>query len=81
MLDIFGRIVGVNTAIAGQGMGIGFAIPVTQEFVDASIAILQEFGEIRRPLLGIGHRDITRELAQERGLQRMQGTLIEQIVP
>jgi len=81
LLDIFGRIVGVNTAIAWQGMGIGFAIPVTQEFVDASIAILQEFGELRRPLLGIGHVDITRELAQERGLSRTQGTLIEQIVP
>ncbi|MCS6983454.1 MAG: trypsin-like peptidase domain-containing protein [Candidatus Absconditabacterales bacterium] len=81
LLDIFGRVVGVNTAIAGQGMGIGFAIPVTQEFVNASIATLHEFGEIRRPLLGIGHRDITRELAQELGLQRTQGTLIEQIVP
>lgn len=81
LLDIFGRVVGVNTAIAGQGMGIGFAIPVTQEFVNASIATLHEFGEIRRPLLGIGHRDITRELAQELWLQRTQGTLIEQIVP
>jgi S1-C subfamily serine protease len=66
LLDVFGRVVGVNTAIAGQGMGIGFAIPVTQEFVNASTAILQEFGEIRRPLLGIGYIDLTREIAQER---------------
>ncbi len=54
LLDSSGRLIGVNTQIystSGASAGIGFAIPV--DTVSWVVADLIEFGEIRRPQLGV----------------------------
>ena len=51
LLDIEGRLIGINTAIHSEGTGIGFAIPV-----DKVRAIVQEvlrYGEVRPAFTGI----------------------------
>ncbi len=54
LLDTAGRIIGVNTQIyspSGASAGIGFAIPVDE--VNWVVPDLIQFGELRRPTLGV----------------------------
>jgi len=57
LLNIEGELIGVNTAILGEGQGIGFAIPVDRArkvFDD-----LVRYGEVRLAWLGLDVRDLT----------------------
>ena len=54
LLDIRGRLVGINTAIrspSGGSAGVGFAVPVNT--IKRAIPDLIAFGRIRRPTLGV----------------------------
>ncbi len=54
LLDSKGRVIGVNTAIyspSGASAGIGFSIPI--DVVKWVVPDIIEFGEVRRPILGI----------------------------
>ncbi len=51
LIDVEGRVVGINTAIIPYAQGIGFAIPsYTATWV---AAVLMQRGEVRRPFIGI----------------------------
>ncbi len=54
LVDITGRVVGINTAIAtrtGFYQGYGFAIPIN--LVRKTAEDIIEFGHVRRPMLGV----------------------------
>lgn len=63
-MDIYGRVIGLNTAISAQGESIGFAIPVTQEFIDATVASVIEEDKIWRPYIGVQYIDLNPAEAQ-----------------
>ncbi len=68
LLDKYGRIIGINSQIlspAGGSVGVGFAIPIS--IAKRVIPQLIQFGEVRRPSLGVRIQDIA-ELAS-RGYQ------------
>jgi serine protease Do len=70
LLDMDGRVVGINTAMIAPGTGIGFAVPAhTASWV---AAVLIQHGEVRRPYLGIYARgeDLEPALARETGQGR-----------
>ena len=70
LLDMEGRVVGINTAMLAPGRGIGFAVPAhTASWV---AAVLIQHGEVRRPYLGIRARgeDLEPALARETGQPR-----------
>ncbi len=82
LVDLQGRLVGINTAIigpAGGNIGIGFAIPVNivHEVMDQIVA----FGVVRRGRLGVLIRDLTPEPAQGLGIDTAKGVIIEEVVP
>jgi serine protease Do/serine protease DegQ len=81
LVDLNGRLVGMNTAIIAPGggnVGIGFAIPVNM--AQKIMAQLVEFGEVRRGRLGIAVQALTPELAQAFDINsRHSGVLITQI--
>lgn len=57
LLDMQGRVVGINTAVAGQSQNIGFAISI-----DPARALLDQLraGQVpQHPLLGVGTRAAT----------------------
>lgn len=74
LIDLEGKVVGVNVAMDGSGTAIGFAIPVN----DARTVIrsVREVGRIVRPRLGVRYRMITPELAQDNKLQSQKGALV-----
>lgn len=56
LLDIRGRVIGINTAVSAQGAGIGFAIPIN--IVKKVIKDLKVFGKVKRPWLGIVGKNV-----------------------
>ncbi|WP_349367533.1 Do family serine endopeptidase [Salinarimonas sp.] len=83
LLDMGGRLVGVNTAIfsrSGGSHGIGFAIPASM--VRAVVASAEDGAErVRRPWLGASLQALTPDLAEGVGLLRPVGALVTDLHP
>ncbi|WP_373499266.1 Do family serine endopeptidase [Desulfococcus sp.] len=77
LLDMEGRVVGINTAIIASGQGIGFAIPVNMAI--GIIGQLEKSGEVTRGWLGVGIQDLTDELKSYYNIKRDTGVLISQV--
>ncbi len=82
LVDLDGRLVGINTAIAsasGGYQGVGFAIPVNIA-VDV-MEDLVEYGYARRAWLGVSIQDMTPGLAAHFGLEDgASGVLVSQVL-
>lgn len=81
LVDLRGRLVGINTAIfhrGGGSVGIGFAIPI--DMVKALMAQLIEHGDIRRGLLGVAMQDLTPALADAFGLHGKKGAVVSRVI-
>lgn len=76
LLDINGRLIGINTAIAQQAQGIGFAIPV--KVVRRVVEDLLVYGRVRPVYAGLLPGEISRTMARSRGAG---GVLITEIDP
>ena len=80
LIDLGGRLIGINTAIftpSGGNVGIGFAIPAsTAEHV---MKQLIEYGEVRRGSLGVAVQDLTGELREALGVEDIGGAVITQV--
>jgi serine protease Do len=75
LVDSSGELIGINTAIAGDAQGIGFAIPI-----DLARPIMQQSlaGEaLSRPWMGILYTAITPVVAEDQGLAITYGALIK----
>jgi serine protease Do len=80
LVDIDGRVIGVNAAIStpNQGnVGIGFAIPVNM--VKTVINDLMEYGEVVRGYLGILPQEIDTNLRKSLDLNDVRGVLIAKV--
>lgn len=80
--DVYGRVIGVNTAIysqTGGSIGIGFAVP--SETADAIVRDLAQGKTIQRGYLGASIQDLSTEGGQALGLSIKQGASIAEVVP
>jgi serine protease Do len=78
LVDVDGRVIGINTAIAsrtGFYQGYGFAVPI--DLAKRTMEDLIEFGQVRRPLLGIEMEEVTNVDAEYYGLPRTYGVLVQ----
>ncbi|MCF7820380.1 MAG: trypsin-like peptidase domain-containing protein [Candidatus Pacebacteria bacterium] len=74
LLDISGKVIGINTAIVRGAQNIGFAIPV--DSIKGPIDSVKETGEIVRPWLGVRYINISDSFAQKNNLEVDKGALI-----
>ncbi len=80
LLNIEGRLIGINTAIYQKAQGIGFAIPINK--ARRIVRELIQAGEVRLPWLGLEIQELSDTLRQyfelpgDRG-----GVLIRDVVP
>jgi len=74
LIDLEGRVIGVNTAVNRDGQSIGFAIPVNA--AKTVIESIQRSGRIVRPWLGVRYVLLTKETAKMRGLPVEYGALV-----
>ena len=77
LVDLTGRVVGMNTAIAGGGsrfVGYGFAVPVN--LVKRVLEDLKEYGHVRRPRVGVTVGNVRAVDAEAYGLDKVGGAQI-----
>lgn len=79
LVDLQGRVLGINTMIIGRGSGIGFAIP--SEIAQRVARQLIENGSVKRAWLGVSFQEITPELASHFGGSFDGGALVNAVVP
>jgi S1-C subfamily serine protease len=82
LLNKFGQIIGINSAIyspSGGSVGIGFAIPI-----DIAKKLLPELianGKVRKAFLGISTAPLTASLAQAFGVNTKEGVIVVEVEP
>jgi 2-alkenal reductase len=74
LLDASGSVIAINTAIARDSNGIGFAIPINIANPLMRQAIAGE--KLARPYIGINYVTIDAQVAKERSLPVKQGALV-----
>lgn len=86
LLNAEGEVIGINTAIRADAMGIGFAIPINKAKDIA--AQLQRNGKVSHPYLGVQMVTLTPELAKQNNtdpnstfeLPEVNGALVMRVV-
>ncbi|MDX1491802.1 MAG: Do family serine endopeptidase [Pseudohongiellaceae bacterium] len=82
LIDLEGKLVGMNTAIisrSGSSAGIGFAVPA--DMIDAVIGHLERDGEVRRGQLGVLIQDLTAAMEQVLKTGAGDGALVTSVMP
>jgi S1-C subfamily serine protease len=74
LLDAAGNVVGINTAIARDSTGIGFAIPINIAKPIMEQAVAGQ--ELARPYLGVRYEPVTVQLARQQNLPVDEGALV-----
>ena len=77
LFDMYGDVIGINTAIVsptGGSIGIGFAVP--SKTASAVIDQLKQFGETRRGWLGVRIQGVTDDIAESMGMKEPKGALV-----
>jgi serine protease Do len=80
LVDMEGRLIGINSAIyskSGGSMGIGFAVP--SNMVRTVLAGFAQGGQVVRPWLGAWGQQVTAEIAHSLGMKRPVGVLIDEV--
>ncbi len=82
LVDVDGKLLGVNTAIysrSGGSNGVGFAVP--SSLVRQVIATATDGGSVRRPWVGAATDSVDAAVASALGLDRPAGAIVNDIYP
>jgi serine protease Do len=82
LVDLLGRVVGVNTAImspTGMYAGNGFAIP--SALAEKAARDIIEYGVVRRPMIGVRVEAVGEVQAELYGLDRIAGAVVSEVTP
>jgi len=79
LIDLHGRVVGINTAINPRANTIGFAVPVNM--AKQVLPQLKATGSVTRGWIGVVIQQITPELAESFKLEERKGALVSKVEP
>jgi serine protease Do len=82
LVNLDGRVIGINTAIAsrtGGNNGVGFAIPINM--ARAAMDQLVDHGSVTRGYIGVFIGNLDAELAKSFGFQGKAGVLVQDVAP
>jgi serine protease Do len=78
LLNIEGKVIGINTAMVSSGQGIGFSIPINM--AREIMTQLINKGRVVRGWLGIVIQELTPELAEGFGVKADSGVLVADVM-
>jgi len=78
LIDLDGKVVGINTAIVASGQGIGFAIP--SGMAKDVINQLREGKSVKRGWIGVTIQDIDENTAKALGMENTKGALVTSVL-
>lgn len=79
LIDLSGRVVGINTAIVPYAQGIGFAVPINM--AKQIMEDLIKHGEVRRGWLGVTVQPLTAALVDAYRIPVKEGSIIADVEP
>jgi S1-C subfamily serine protease len=79
LVDLDGKVVGINTAMIPFAQGVGFAIPINT--VKRIANEILEKGSVTRPWIGISGVDLTAPMARRYEVLVESGFLVAEVVP
>jgi serine protease Do len=82
LIDLRGRLIGINTAILAPGggnVGIGFAVPINM--ARSVMEQIVAHGSVERGHVGLALQDLTPDLAAALGSGRVEGAVVSRVVP
>ncbi len=79
LIDLRGRVVGINTAIRSNANTIGFSVPINQ--AKQILPQLRADGRVTRGWLGVQIQGVTQEIADTFDLDEARGALVSQVLP
>ncbi len=74
LVNMQGQVIGINTAVASDAQGIGFAIPINT--AKSAIESIKKSGKIVRPYLGVRYIQITQDIAKQNNLPVQNGAWV-----
>jgi serine protease Do len=77
LFNMYGEVIGINTAIINFAQGIGFAIP--SNMAHQVLQQLVTHGKVVRGWLGVGIQPVTAELAAKFGVREGEGVLVNEV--
>lgn len=77
LFNLKGEVIGINTAIAAQGRGLGFAIPI--DAVKDVLPQLLATGKVQRGRLGVVIQPVDDAIAKALGMPKASGALINEV--
>ena len=77
LVDLEGRVIGVNAMVVGRGSGIGFAVPANM--AKRVAAELVKRGHVERPWLGIEDQDLVPAIAEAMKVEAHTGVLVANV--
>jgi serine protease Do len=79
LIDLQGRVIGINTAIRSNANTIGFSVPINQ--AKRILPQLRADGRVTRGWLGVQIQGVTKDIAKQFDLDKASGALISQVLP
>jgi S1-C subfamily serine protease len=79
LVNLQGQVIGINTLVASQAQGIGFAIPI-----DTALKVadeLKRYGKIKRPTFGLAPVTNTPAIAEGNDLPNIRGVVVGGLYP
>ena len=73
LVDIEGKVIGINTAMVMGAQNIGFAIPIN--YAKKDLEEVKKFGKVRRPFLGVKYVILNKKIAEKNKLPINYGAL------
>lgn len=80
LIDVRGRVVGINTAVSSDGPGLGFATPIN--LAKSVTRDLVRYGKVKRPWIGIVGKNILSrdEIESSSELEGIYGVIISNLI-
>jgi serine protease Do len=75
LLDLQGRVIGINTAMASGAENVGFALPIN--IIKKDVRDVKKFGKIKNAFLGVRYISINQKIKEEKKLAVDYGILLE----
>lgn len=74
LINLYGEVIGVNTAVSREGQSLGFAIPIN--IAKSIVSDVAQYGRIIRPWLGVRYVMIDEVLQEEESLPVSAGAYV-----
>ncbi len=74
LVNFSGEVIGVNTAVAAEAQGVGFAIPINE--AKSLIESVEQTGKISRPYLGVRYVMLTPDIAKQLDIDETEGAYV-----